>query len=228
MTEAVAPIPSVSHRSRELISEHLARLTADKLNQQPPGHQLRVCRYRRPFSNHRPLYNPATHDLSGLPSAVCAGVANNSLISASTLARNGSCSCTAGCALGIPVCWSPALAPKPQGSFFGAELKSAIDAWTQGKDLTRTQAIAKLIELGLRRMEIARDSWMPLDDSEMAAGAFLYVSAHYSALGHEKRIHDSLMAANARKDRVSRQARFWRARDQTRFKVPQLRLLQIS
>jgi hypothetical protein len=43
-----------------------------------------------------------------------------------------------------------ALAPKPQGFCLGAELQSAIDAWTQGKDLTRTQAIAKLIELGLK------------------------------------------------------------------------------
>jgi hypothetical protein len=43
-----------------------------------------------------------------------------------------------------------ALAPKPEGYCLGAELKSAIDAWMQGKDLSRSQAIAKLIELGLK------------------------------------------------------------------------------
>jgi hypothetical protein len=44
-----------------------------------------------------------------------------------------------------------ALAPKPEGFFLGAEMKSAIDAWMQGKDLSHAQAIAKLIELGLAK-----------------------------------------------------------------------------
>ena len=41
-------------------------------------------------------------------------------------------------------------------------MKSAIDAWMQGKDLSRPQAIAQLIELGLK----AKAKWSPVREDE--------------------------------------------------------------